>query len=129
LTFVRMSPLVGEGLSVCPLRGSRGRGRSAGIRIISCHSKQLQVPIQLVIERFVGVGGLEVFPVILAEDAEVIGSHGVPAEVGHGLELVVERLLPEFGWGDGGHSRDGWENFVTTSLACKNNLGLAPINE
>ncbi|KAF9793533.1 hypothetical protein BJ322DRAFT_1017015 [Thelephora terrestris] len=104
LTFVRMSLLVDEGLSVCPLRGSRGRGGSAGIRIISSHSKELQVPVQLLIERVVGVGGLEIFPVLHAENAEVIGSHGIPA-VRRGLELVVERWLSGFGWQDGRHSK------------------------
>ena len=104
LTFVRMSLLVDEGLSVCALRGSRGRGGSAGIRIVSSHSKELQVPVQLLIERVVGVGGLEIFPVLHAEDAEVIGSHGIPA-VRRGLELVVERWLSGFGWQDGRHSK------------------------
>jgi len=54
-----------------------------------------------------GVGGLEILPILLAEVAEVVGGHGVPAEVGHGLEVWVERWLSEFGWDD----------FVTPSLA------------
>ena len=120
--FVRPSPLVDEGLSVRPLWWSRGRGRRTGIRIISSHSKELEIPIQLVIESIVGVGGLKVFPVLLAEDAEVVASHGIPAEVGHGLKLVVERWIPDFGWWDGRHARYGWENFVTASLACENIL-------
>ena len=76
------------------------------VRIISSHSKELQVPAQLVIE---GVGGLEILPVLFTEGADVIGGHGITAEVGHGLELAVESLLSGFGWRDGGHSRDGWE--------------------
>ena len=57
-----------------------------------------------------GVGRFEVLPIFFAEVTEVVRSHGVPAEVGHGLEvLVVERRLSEFG-------RDGLE---TTSLAYK----------
>jgi hypothetical protein len=119
LIFVRLSPLADKGLGVCPLRWSCGRGGSTGIRIISSHSEKLEVSIQLIIEGIVGVGGLEIFPVFLAEDAEVVTSHGIPAEVGHGLELVVERWLSEFGWWDGGNTRDRWENFVTASLACE----------
>jgi len=117
LTFVRLSPLVDEGLGVCPLWWSCGRGGSAGIRIISSHSEKLEVSIQLVIEGIVGVGGFKILPVLLAEDADVITSHGIPAEVGHGLELVVERWLPEFGRWHRGNTRDRWENFVTASLA------------
>ena len=92
------SPLIHEGLSVCPLRGSRRRGRRrAGIRVIPSDSKELKVPVQFVIESVVGVGGFEILPVLLAEDAEVVRGHCVPAEVGHGLEVMVERWLSELG--------------------------------
>ena len=115
------SGLISEGLSVCPLWGSRKWGRRrAGIRVISGNPKELKVPIQLVIESVVSVGRLEILPVFLTEDAEVVRGHGVPAEVGHGLEVLVERWLSEFGWWDRSHSSDSWEDLITTSLACKN---------
>ena len=63
---------------------------------MSSGSKEPQVPTQLVIESVVGVGGLEILPILLAEDAEVVRGHGVPAEVGHGFEVLVERWLSEF---------------------------------
>lgn len=71
--------------------------------MISSHSKELEVSIQLVIESIVGVGGLEVLPVLLAEDAKVVRGHVVPAEVGHGLEVGV---FPNFLWCDRGCPRD-----------------------
>lgn len=110
------SPLVDEGLGIGTLWRSRRRGGRVGIRIVSSHSKELEVPTQLVIESVVSVSGLEVLPILLAEDAEVIRGYAVPAEVGHGLEVVVGRWFPEFGRWDRGYSRDGGENFVTTSL-------------
>ena len=54
--------------------------------------------IQLVIDGVVGVGGLEVLPILLAEVAHVVKRHGVPAKVGHGLEVLVERWVSEFEW-------------------------------
>ena len=66
-----------------------------------------------------GVGGLEILPILLAEVAEVVSSHGVPAEVGHGLEILVERRLSEFGWDDS----------VTTSLAYKEKSSKYPASE
>ncbi|KAF9793537.1 hypothetical protein BJ322DRAFT_1216166 [Thelephora terrestris] len=66
-------------------------------------------------------------PSSLAEDTEVVGD-GIPAGGRSGLELVVERWLSEFGWRDGGHSRDGWDNFVTTTLACGKRLKLANLH-
>ncbi|KAF9788744.1 hypothetical protein BJ322DRAFT_1019219 [Thelephora terrestris] len=81
--------------------------------------KTLEVPVQPVIEGVMGVGGLEVFPVLLAGDAGVTGGHGVLAEFRHDLELVEEILFSGFGWRDEGHPRDRWENFMNTSLACE----------
>ena len=111
---VHRSPLsIDEGLSVCPLWRSGGRGRACGFRIAPSHSKELQVSVELVIEGIVSVSGLEILPVLLVEDAEVVRGQGVPAEVGHGLEVVVEGWLSEFWW------RSGCENLVLTSLACR----------
>jgi len=113
------SPLIHEGLGVCPLWGScGGGGRRAGIRVIPSDLEELKVPVQFVIKCVVGVGGFEIFPV-LAEDAEVVRGHCIPAKVGHGLEVVVQRWLSEFGWWERGYSRDGWEDFVAADLACK----------
>jgi hypothetical protein len=88
-TSIRSS-LIHEGLGVRPLWGCRRRrGRGAGTRVFPGNSEELEVPVQFVIESVVGVGGLEILPVLPAEGAEVVRGHGVPAEVGHGLEVVV----------------------------------------
>jgi hypothetical protein len=111
------SPLACESLGVCMLwRCGRRRGL-AGIRIISSDPKELEVPIQLVIDSVMGVSGLEILPILFAEDAEVVGVHAFPAEIGHGLEVAVERWFPEFGGWGGGYLRDGWENFVIADFA------------
>ena len=92
------SPPIHEGLSVCPLWGSRGgRGRCAGARVIPSDSKEFKVPVQFVIKSIVGISGLEIFPVLLAEDTKIVRGHGVPAEVGHGFEVFGEKWLSEPG--------------------------------
>jgi len=119
------SHLIGKGLSVCPVWGSRRWGRRAGARVISSDSKELEVLVQFVIGSVVGVGGLEVLPVLLAEDAEIVRGHGVPAEVGHGLKVLVEGWFSKFGWWEGRYSRDGWEDFITAILACRNKIPVS----
>ena len=93
--------------------GSRGRGRSAGIRTTS--RKELEVPIQLVINgRIVGVGGLEIFPVVLAEEAGVIVE----------LQLKFD-VVPKSRWKSGAPSldggvdvRDGSDSVAMACLVC-----------
>ena len=114
-------------MSVCPLWGSRGGtrrggGRRAGIRVIPSDPKEFKVSVQFVIESVVGVGGFEILPVLLAKDTEIVRGHCVPAKVGHGLEVVVERWFSEFGWWGGGCSRGGWEGFITTGLTCRKRI-------
>ena len=77
---------------------------------------ELDVPIQRVIGGTVGLGRLEIFPVLAADEAEVIASHGISAEVGRGLETTVKGWIPEFEWWKG---REGWagELLVMSNLA------------
>jgi len=67
----------------------------------------------------VGVGGLEILPILLAEVAHVVKGHGVPAEVGHGLEVWVERWVSEVEW--------VW--FTNTSLAYEKRSGKHTASE
>ena len=100
--------------------GSCGRGRSAGIWTTS--RKELDVPIQLVIDSgIVGAGGLEIFPVVLVEEAGVIVESQLKFDV-----------VPKSRWKggapglDGGADvRDGSDNFVMTCLACSKKASVS----
>ena len=54
--------------------GSCRRGRSVGTRRALRNLNELDVPSQRVIDDTVGLGGLEIFPVLAADEAEVMAS-------------------------------------------------------
>ena len=66
-----------------------------------------------------GVGGLEILPILFAEVAHVVKGHPVPTEIGHGLEVLMERWVSEF----------KWVRFTNASLAYKKKPSKHPASE
>ena len=76
---------------------------------------ELDVPIQRIIGSAMGLGRFKISPVLAANEAEVITSHGISAEVGRGLKTTVKGWIPEFEWWKG---CEGWAGeLVMSNLA------------